>query len=94
MKLRRKRKKSDEPDIDTLEIVEVHERSELELRISSFDEASKSLKIAKKKSVDAERNWKIEKDRMTKEIEERGRKYRKLKKKQKKLLKNNPGLAD
>lgn len=90
---RRKRKKSDKPDTDILDIVDA-DRSDLELRISSFDKGAKSRETAIKQFSDTKKKSNIEKEKIIKEIEERQRNFKKIKRKQRKLLRNDPTLIE
>lgn len=90
---RRKRKKSDKPDTDILDIVDA-DRSDLELRISSFDKGAKSRETAIKQFSDTKKKSNIEKEKIIKEIEERQRNFKKIKRKQRKFLRNDPTLIE
>lgn len=94
MKFRRKRKKSDKCEVDSLEIVEDHDRTELELRISKFDKEAKSRETAIKQFTNTKKNSNIEKEKIIKEIEERQRNFKKIKRKQRKILRNDPTLIE
>jgi hypothetical protein len=90
---RRKRKKSDKPEIEILDIVDA-DRSDLELRISSFDKQAKSRETAIKQFSGIKKKSNLEKEKIIKEIEERQRNFKKIKRKQRKLLRNDPTLIE
>ncbi len=94
MKFRRKRKKSNKSEVGSLGIVEDHDRTELELRISKFDKEAKSRKTAIKQFTNTKKNSKFEKEKIIKEIEERQRNFKKIKRKQRKFLRNDPTLIE